>query len=1162
MSYRLLSTAPFVILGALSSQLVMAQGEQTGHDAIESRGQHPVANADAIACMKVNVDAPLDPFTALPSRQKDPVATIAPTKVGEDMYSSSGVARIVVEIKGLVDAKGMLAADGMSLIPVKVMVLDACGQPIKGRLVAKVLSASVRIAPRRGETGQLVDSIGKRVGVDEIEVVDGLAQFELIAPPVAADVPLTVAIGKIEAKGKIAFAPELRPLIANGLIDGVINLGKRNNSLVPTTTMNDGFEQELTRFQREFANGDVSLSGRAAFFVKGAIKGDVLLTASFDSEKLSRQRIMQDINPDKYYPVMGDSSTKGLEARSSDRLFVRLDNGRNYFLYGDFATGEGFSQQLGGTGVGALKMRNLGQYNRTMTGIRGHREDEKGFIDGFVMHDSLRQAVEEYRGNGTSGPYSISNLNAVENSEKVEVIVRDRNNTSRILSVTAMARYVDYSFEPFSGRILLKTSLPSLDESLNPVSLRITYEVDTGGPQFWVYGVTGQRKISKTLEIGGSYVRDENPSRPAGASASYPTVPGQGTMQLSELISANAGIKTSEHSQLILETARTTSMTASDDVVGNAYRFDWFGRGNWDTPWGQGLKWDSRAFGGFSEKMFNNPAASYTGGRSEAGIRTVAELSKSTRLLIDGMFTEDAIAGTSRDAEAVRIEHKLDEKWTLDAGLRHVHQTAGAVLSFSTASANLTLPGQAPVFAGSGLNPAGAGFWGTGTGLNPITGQPQSMLNGTLVPGTAQSPALDAWTIRAGATYQYNSRWSIGTEVGQDIGMNNDPYWLAINTQYREKNWRVFARAETPTGRATAGGDYKITDNVILYGRAEATNGLASSYALDSAARSQAMVAGVRQSDSKGLENFNELRVVDGINGQENQNATGIRNTFPIVPGLKGNLSLERLKILNGNGRGASAIGGGVEWTDDQWRASTRLEWRELDETPGSNNSIQSWMNTTSVARKLDSSWTALIRNYLLQTDDNSLAGFQIQNRFQIGAAYRPVGQNRFDALMRYENKYQNNQEINPREFSVANIISVNANYHPERSWWYMGRVAAKTVNENLTGVADQYQAWILSGRVLYDFTKDWDIGVSASVMGSPQGNTRQYAYGFETGYLVGKNVWVSMGYNLSGFYDKDLSGSDYTRHGVYLRLRMKFDEKSIQSWSENMKPRFEEVGK
>jgi hypothetical protein len=470
-------------------------------------------------------------------------------------------------------------------------------------------------------------------------------------------------------------------------------------------------------------------------------------------------------------------------------------------------------------------------------------------------------------------------------------------------------------------------------------------------------------------------------------------------------------------------------------------------------------------------------------------------------------------------------------------------------------------PGQAPVFGGSGLNPAGAGFWGTGTGLNPITGQPQSMLNGAVVPGTTQSPALDAWTVRSGITYQVNPKWSVGGEVGHDIGLNNDPYWVALNSQYKEKDWRLFAHAEAPTGRSSAGGDYKITDAVSLYGRFEATNGLASSYALDSATQSQAFVLGVRQTDGKGLENFNEFRIVDGMNGQETENATGLRNTFPIVPGLKGNVSAERLKIFNGSSNGASALGAGLEWTDSLWRASTRLEWRRMDAAAGSvvDNTTDSWMNTISLARKLDASWTALIRNYFLLTDDHSLSGIQLQDRFQVGAAYRPVNRTNLDALVLYENKTQINQQIDPREFSVANILSLNVNIHPERAWWTMGRVAAKTVNESITGVADTYQAWMLSGRIIHDLNKDWDMGVAASVLGSPQGQTLQYALGFEGGYLMGQNVWVSMGYNFTGFYDKDLSGSDYTRQGVYLRLRMKFDEKGIERISSNTKARFEE---
>jgi hypothetical protein len=44
-------------------------------------------------------------------------------------------------------------------------------------------------------------------------------------------------------------------------------------------------------------------------------------------------------------------------------------------------------------------------------------------------------------------------------------------------------------------------------------------------------------------------------------------------------------------------------------------------------------------------------------------------------------------------------------------------------------------------------------------------------------------------------------------------------------------------------------------------------------------------------------------------------------------------------------------------------------------------------------------------------------------------------------------------------------------------------------------------------------------------------------------GYLVATNLWLSTGYNILGFKDKDLSGEEYTAQGVYFRLRFKFDE-------------------
>jgi hypothetical protein len=124
----------------------------------------------------------------------------------------------------------------------------------------------------------------------------------------------------------------------------------------------------------------------------------------------------------------------------------------------------------------------------------------------------------------------------------------------------------------------------------------------------------------------------------------------------------------------------------------------------------------------------------------------------------------------------------------------------------------------------------------------------------------------------------------------------------------------------------------------------------------------------------------------------------------------------------------------------------------------------------------------------------------------------------------------------------------VSGNYHPSRPWWITGRLAGKTVNETLSGVKDSYQAVLLSGRIIRDLNKSFDIGLMGSGMYSPQGSSLQYAYGVEMGYIVQQNVWASLGYNFTGFTDKDLTGSDYTMQGLYIRLRMKFDEKDIQS--------------
>ena len=146
---------------------------------------------------------------------------------------------------------------------------------------------------------------------------------------------------------------------------------------------------------------------------------------------------------------------------------MRIDKRRHYALFGDFSTGAGFSQQSAGGATASLAQRQLGNFNRTLNGLRLHGENDRYHANVYASHDNLKQVIEEFAGRGVSGPYAVSNNTGVQNSEKIELLVRDRNQPAVILSATPLVRFTDYSFEPFSGRVLFTQPVPSVDANLN-----------------------------------------------------------------------------------------------------------------------------------------------------------------------------------------------------------------------------------------------------------------------------------------------------------------------------------------------------------------------------------------------------------------------------------------------------------------------------------------------------------------------------------------------------------------------------------------------------------------------------------------------------------------------------------------------------------------------
>ncbi|HEX7465417.1 MAG TPA: hypothetical protein VF309_02170, partial [Usitatibacter sp.] len=547
------------------------------------------------------------------ARGSETIRVLAPGKL----------ARLVIELPA---AGGI--ADGKTPVKVVVTLADANGVPVTVR-TAVTLEAS------KGRW-QVEDLDANEPGV-QVFVEGGRGEFLLTPPLEAGESQVYASSGRLKAQARLDFLPELRNMIAAGVIEGIVNVRNINTRALVPARASDAFEQEIRQLSRDWNGGKSQAGARAAFYLKGKIKGEYLLTAAYDSDKDTQERLFRDIQPDEFYPIYGDSAVRGFDAQSTSKLYVRVDKGRSYLLFGDFTTNS------------PTEARKLSNYNRSLTGIKEHYENSRVSVNAFAARDTTRQVIEELRANGTSGPFQLGTQGALVNSETVEIIARDRNQPAIIVSSVPQTRFSDYEIEALTGRILFKAPVPSVDQNLNPVFVKVTYEVDQGGPQFWVAGVDAQVKLGDRVEVGGVYVKDKNPLAPF------------------TLGGANMTVKLGAATYIITEVAR--SETGLDDVKGNAERIE--------------FKHDSKdlkatAYVARTDLGFENPGAYLTQGRSEAGGKLDYKISDRLTLRAEALRTADLATSSTRDGEAVSITYQIAEKLSFELGVRHASEKDGA----------------------------------------------------------------------------------------------------------------------------------------------------------------------------------------------------------------------------------------------------------------------------------------------------------------------------------------------------------------------------------------------------------------------------------------------------------------------------------------------------
>ena len=488
-----------------------------------------------------------------------------------------------------------IPADGVSSAYVKLELLDNLGINI-----SSPTPITLDITAGRW----LVQDLNTNEAGIQILVENGAIELEVQATAKPSKAKLKASAGVLSTETELRFVPDLRPLIAAGIIEGTLRFNESVS--INSAADDDGFERELQQLAYDF--NSFKADGRIAFFLKGKVSGSVLLTAGYDSEKAKDDRLFRDIRPDEYYPVYGESSVKGFDAQTSGRLYVRLDKDRTYGLYGDFITQERDPN------------RQLGDYSRSQTGVKANLENDLGRITAFTSLSSTTNRVKEFQALGLSR-YTLPDNDIIENSEIIELVTYDREQPEVILKIERLRRFYDYVLEDFSGTLIFTSAISSVDEAFNPVFIRAIYEVENTDEKYVIGGVSGAINLTEDFTVSANFVQDNNPENNFN------------------LASANIGYEIG-NTQITGEIAQTSTDNDGTDQAGRI------------EVQHRGQVVDARLQVGRSGENFANKVGTLGQGRTEARAKGKIKVSQKTSINTELLYTasdtttDNTIGGT------------------------------------------------------------------------------------------------------------------------------------------------------------------------------------------------------------------------------------------------------------------------------------------------------------------------------------------------------------------------------------------------------------------------------------------------------------------------------------------------------------------------------------
>ena len=946
---------------------------------------------------------------------------------------------------------------------------------------------------------------------------------------------------------------------------------------------------QLVTNDSDHYNDRAYINGRGAFFLKGTIKGDYLLTMSADTserpitslfsnfDSKNPNELLRNIDPDKYYPVYGDDGTIVNDAPTQGKFYVKLEKGDSYVMWGNFQT------QWTGT--------SLTQFNRGLYGANlvispqatTQYGERKTAVNAFAAQPGTLASREEFRGTGGS-LYYLQNMDITQGSEKVWVEIRDKD-SQMVLSLQQLAASQDYDINYMQGRIVLRAPLPSTADGstlvqttlLNgdPVYLVVTYEYVPGLTEIsgMVGGVRASQWINDNVRVGVTgYHQGGEQSEQTLVGGDFMLRYKPGTYVKGEFANSE-GVGTGTQTSINGGFAFGTLGPTTSNVSANATRLE----GALDlSEIQEGSKGKISAYYEERDRGFSGPGQVTTDGERMQQVGLAAQLPIGARTTVNlKVDNKDSDSQDFHAAEA-SVAYRASDSVTISTGVRAddrkvIVPNASPTLSEDGERTDAIARIDYRPLAKKQPEPASATKPTAAAGNSQV--KPQDTLKSDIVTQPTTTAVMSATTTTIVSKPTATSIASMPTATAvksspTSTGPQYAPWGLYAYGQgtldrsgNRPENDRVGAgasyqvtsrfklAAEISTGDGGVGGkltgDYRIDDrsNVYLTYTNETEN---PDLTYRGSVGTLVLGSGYKLSDQTRV--FTESRWVSGAGPNSIVQAFGL-DTAPNdrwTYGIKGEVGEVNDEVQGDLTR--YALGLSAAYKYEGLKYASAIEYRHEE---GTLEKRETWLMKNSLGYQLSPSWR-LIGKFNFSYSDSSLGDAYDGNYTEVvaGAAFRPVTNDKLNMLFKYTyfvnapSESQITPALSTPDYSErSHVLSVDTIYDLV-PWLSIGVKYGLRIGE--VNMTDTSGAWYSSCadlivlRADFHIVREWDALIEARRLKVYDAGDERY------GSLVGiyrhvtDNVKIGAGYNFTDYSD-NLTDLSYRSRGWFVNVISSF---------------------